>query len=638
MRNIVILIFVLCVLPVFGQNLDSSAVIKLETLWDLYVTPQGELMFFDDAHVYSQEFEDKYWRQEDFIYQNGEKNKRISLEFINSDIWLAHKTNRLDGTENEKPLIIQRTTDRGVTWEKTIVGYTKEQYWGGFNELFQLGNGKIWLVGSERTIYYSEDLGATWTTKHLTDYVDEVAMQNDSTGVAIMFNNYIIITRDNFETSIKIPTPHDQKLAKNQGINHVFLYNNHLIVRQSSEHFSTMYGDTIWQPFFDNQFSSLKLDRETNCLFGRSKKGDFVKFDDDLKSFDEHIAVRDSVLRLSHFNWQIIDDTVYAQTNFDDFYRITPHSFECKKNHLFTYDIEIKPPRYIHEFGDTKFGYNHYFDGIYMLKSDKWYRVAENYFYEGLDRHSWGFRTSYRPYPKTVGDFIVLFFESRFQKLEGVASNLLYFDTKNYAYYEPEILKQTYIMEIDTFEDRLFAYGYDTTSTGKLLYSDDTLNWNLLYNWENELLSDIFIRSKDSIYIKSKQGSVQFLTWTDENLTVDTLITYDENSKEITYPANFYPNEFYFKDDKTGFVKGYGMSSHSKREYVTEDGGKSWKPIRLPFVRNVQKALKERGYAVEVTEILDEKTKNAVLEFQKKHKLPQGNLDYDTLKKLGVTF
>lgn len=53
-------------------------------------------------------------------------------------------------------------------------------------------------------------------------------------------------------------------------------------------------------------------------------------------------------------------------------------------------------------------------------------------------------------------------------------------------------------------------------------------------------------------------------------------------------------------------------------------------------IRHIQQALKERGYSCPQTGILDQKTKNALLKFQKDNGLREGRLGVDTFEKLGL--
>lgn len=55
-------------------------------------------------------------------------------------------------------------------------------------------------------------------------------------------------------------------------------------------------------------------------------------------------------------------------------------------------------------------------------------------------------------------------------------------------------------------------------------------------------------------------------------------------------------------------------------------------------IRQIQEALVKKGYQVTIDNIFDKETKAALLQFQKDNNLPQGQLDTETLKSLGVEF
>lgn len=52
----------------------------------------------------------------------------------------------------------------------------------------------------------------------------------------------------------------------------------------------------------------------------------------------------------------------------------------------------------------------------------------------------------------------------------------------------------------------------------------------------------------------------------------------------------------------------------------------------------IQQALKDKGYDVEVNDVMSEKTKAAIIQFQKDNNLPHGNLNMETLRALGIQY
>jgi peptidoglycan hydrolase-like protein with peptidoglycan-binding domain len=72
-----------------------------------------------------------------------------------------------------------------------------------------------------------------------------------------------------------------------------------------------------------------------------------------------------------------------------------------------------------------------------------------------------------------------------------------------------------------------------------------------------------------------------------------------------------------------------GMLSEM-REYIVCGGTVS------PTIRAIQKSLRRRGYWVKNNNIMDNRTKRALIIFQKRHHLPIGNLNYQTIKALNA--
>lgn len=57
---------------------------------------------------------------------------------------------------------------------------------------------------------------------------------------------------------------------------------------------------------------------------------------------------------------------------------------------------------------------------------------------------------------------------------------------------------------------------------------------------------------------------------------------------------------------------------------------------RASFMKDIQRALVKNGYDIEIDGILGEEERAALLDFQKKNNLPQGRLDIETRRKLGI--
>ena len=95
--------------------------------------------------------------------------------------------------------------------------------------------------------------------------------------------------------------------------------------------------------------------------------------------------------------------------------------------------------------------------------------------------------------------------------------------------------------------------------------------------------------------------------------------------KTASFDAKNYPN---MPQLKVVYLKGFNWTA--------------FKQINCPACRSasqivpLQLALRDRGYQLPVTGILDERTKEVLIEFQKENNLEIGRLDIDTFEKLGL--
>ena len=85
----------------------------------------------------------------------------------------------------------------------------------------------------------------------------------------------------------------------------------------------------------------------------------------------------------------------------------------------------------------------------------------------------------------------------------------------------------------------------------------------------------------------------------------------------------------------------------TKKRLVKAGGFSEWREVLCPAeitqytITQIQTALEERGYDVgpaAIDNILGKDTRAALTQFQKDNELPVGNLDYETLKALGIQY
>jgi len=91
-------------------------------------------------------------------------------------------------------------------------------------------------------------------------------------------------------------------------------------------------------------------------------------------------------------------------------------------------------------------------------------------------------------------------------------------------------------------------------------------------------------------------------------------------------------------------MKEFKMEVRTHKELIKEQGYTRWAEFDCPctgmavdaLVAQIQEALIDLGYKLELTNKMDRETKNCLVDYQKKNELPIGQLDFETLKSLGI--
>ena len=99
------------------------------------------------------------------------------------------------------PMEIAYSSDRGTTWTNVNVGFINGQYAiGRGNPIFAINNENIWLVTTGGHIYFSDDVGLTWTAQEngtvTAENLHAIHFSNDQVGVAVGEQNIVIRTVD----------------------------------------------------------------------------------------------------------------------------------------------------------------------------------------------------------------------------------------------------------------------------------------------------------------------------------------------------------------------------------------------------------------------------------------------------------
>jgi hypothetical protein len=102
-----------------------------------------------------------------------------------------------------------------------------------------------------------------------------------------------------------------------------------------------------------------------------------------------------------------------------------------------------------------------------------------------------------------------------------------------------------------------------------------------------------------------------------------------EESKIIITYVDAKPDNL---NENQSFFSGGYWSEHKEVIRASRCGGSR------TIIIDMQKALKELGYDLELNNFFDEKTKNALTHFQRKNGLDENRIDKETIEKLGVKY
>lgn len=150
--------------------------------------------------------------------------------------------------------VIYKTTNGGKNWR--VVKF-KGDAW--IYDSYHQKDGKIWMGGSDNIIHHSDDFGETWERRiepfNPTDRVLSIFMVDSLFGVAGGLSNGLAITHDNWNSSIQIETPIDQKKfqilkesARNR-IDNIAIIDSLILINQNDYIFYSKLENINWKKF-----------------------------------------------------------------------------------------------------------------------------------------------------------------------------------------------------------------------------------------------------------------------------------------------------------------------------------------------------------------------------------------------------
>ncbi len=376
-----LLIGVFLPLKISAQN-DFWARLSISgSVNQLGISPTEKIWIATNAgNIYHTKEVDSLWHLgaygsfDPYSYNSGNTFERIN--FFSEDVLMISGFIQ----ENGKQDFVYRSENQGKSWEKVIFG---KNSW--IDAAYVNNNGKAWMSGSSLLIYYTEDMGKTWSTFDKVDPNEQVRFSSihfsndEQTGLFGSNDNALYKTTDNCNKWEKLPTPLNQdkykKRLKNERarIKKIRILGNNYIINQQGNIFITDSNSINWtylpeiidfEVTEDEKLYTINKDLSIslyNCDFTKKWQSDQV-----LKNKPRAIEVK--------------NNNLFALTQ-DYIYKINPNDFIASQ--LFTDEIAIQEPYYKIVYEDEEYGFDKK-DILHFNKlKNAWYRyMSVDFFIE----------------------------------------------------------------------------------------------------------------------------------------------------------------------------------------------------------------------------------------------------------------
>lgn len=256
------------------------------------------------------------------------------ISFFNNDTAIISGYMQYGDTYNRRGYFL--TENGGKNWEARDYGGESWIY-----DAFASTNGKAWMGGLSKEVYYSTDFGRTWKTIKMpyksTDRTYSIFMKNDSEGVAGSDRDEILVTKDNWNSAKNIESPYSQTKYSKYGDGRIYkvrIWKNYLVVDQEHHIYYSTMDEIKWREF-PIEINEFEVDVNSDKLFAVSNDLRVITF----LAPSDFTTLNKKALERKPMDIQIVNGSFYAIEGGNDIYKITSDSY--KKITPYTRDHKI---------------------------------------------------------------------------------------------------------------------------------------------------------------------------------------------------------------------------------------------------------------------------------------------------------
>ena len=252
------------------------------------------LTLIHTSELFAQVSEDSILNSLKYQYELTEYDKASERIVFNKDtILIAGYLGNPSDPSNKN--VVYKTTNGGEKWK--VIEFNGDAW---IYDTYHKKDGKIWMGGSDNVIHYSDDFGETWERKikpfKPVNRVLSVFMLDSLYGISGGLSNGLAITRDNWNTSVQIESPIDQKkfqIGKQSArdrIDKIAIVDSLILINQNDYVFYSKIADIDWKKF-NIPVSDFQVFEKSKQIDLTSRNGKHFVIDSDLNLIDSYQTV-----------------------------------------------------------------------------------------------------------------------------------------------------------------------------------------------------------------------------------------------------------------------------------------------------------------------------------------------------------